>query len=171
MSSPRGPSARGEGTSGKRGPGNLKGSCNRKTLAALVAAIAPTATAATGAALALGGEDASEKRGSGRPKGSGKKVALAEAAAPSSPRCRGRPPGSKNKRTLAALGAAVSGPRKPPVAASPSAGPSRPQLALPARQPPAYTSAKGWSTFIVPMLAGAKDCLRLPSRFMEMMED
>jgi hypothetical protein len=38
------------------------------------------------------------------------------------------------------------------------------------RQPPAYTSVEGWSTFIVLMLAGAKDCLCLPSRFMEMME-
>jgi hypothetical protein len=41
---------------------------------------------------------------------------------------------------------------------------------LPALQPPAYTSAEGWSTFIVPVLAGAKDLLRLPSQFVEMME-
>jgi hypothetical protein len=41
---------------------------------------------------------------------------------------------------------------------------------LPALQPPAYTSAEGWSTFIVLMLAGAKDLLRLPSQFMESME-
>jgi hypothetical protein len=41
---------------------------------------------------------------------------------------------------------------------------------LPALQPLAYTSAEGWSTFIVPMLAGAKDLLRLPTQFMEMME-
>jgi hypothetical protein len=40
----------------------------------------------------------------------------------------------------------------------------------PVLQPPAYTTAEGWSTFIVPGLAGAKDCLRLPSRFMEVME-
>jgi hypothetical protein len=41
---------------------------------------------------------------------------------------------------------------------------------LPALQPPAYTSAEGWSTFIVPVLAGAKDRLRHPSQFVEMME-
>jgi hypothetical protein len=41
---------------------------------------------------------------------------------------------------------------------------------LPALQPPAYTSAEGWSTFIVPMLTGAKDLLHLPSQFMESME-
>jgi hypothetical protein len=41
---------------------------------------------------------------------------------------------------------------------------------LPAFQPPAYTSAKGWSTFIVPVLIGAKERLRLPSQFVEMME-
>jgi hypothetical protein len=41
---------------------------------------------------------------------------------------------------------------------------------LPALQPPAYTSAEGWSTFIVPVLAGAKDSLRLRSQFMETME-
>jgi hypothetical protein len=41
---------------------------------------------------------------------------------------------------------------------------------LPALQPPAYTLAEGWSTFIVPVLAGAKDLLRLPSQFMETME-
>jgi hypothetical protein len=34
----------------------------------------------------------------------------------------------------------------------------------------AYTSAEGWSTFIVPVLAGAKDRLRLPSQFVEAME-
>jgi hypothetical protein len=41
---------------------------------------------------------------------------------------------------------------------------------LPARQPPAYTSAEGWYTFIVLVLAGARDRLRLPSQFMEAME-
>jgi hypothetical protein len=50
------------------------------------------------------------------------------------------------------------------------AGPSRLQPTLPALQPPAYTSAKGWSTFIIPVLAGAMDRLRLPSRFVEAME-
>jgi hypothetical protein len=37
-------------------------------------------------------------------------------------------------------------------------------------QPPAYTSAEGWSTFIVLILAGAKDLLRLPSQFVESKE-
>jgi hypothetical protein len=41
---------------------------------------------------------------------------------------------------------------------------------LPALQPPAYTSAEGWSTFIVPMLVRAKDLLRLLSQFVESME-
>jgi hypothetical protein len=41
---------------------------------------------------------------------------------------------------------------------------------LPVLQPPAYTSAKGWCTFIVPVLAGARDRLRLPSQFMDAME-
>jgi hypothetical protein len=40
----------------------------------------------------------------------------------------------------------------------------------PALQPPAYISAEGWSTFIVLILAGAKDLLRLPSQFVESME-
>jgi hypothetical protein len=42
---------------------------------------------------------------------------------------------------------------------------------LSALEPPAYTLAEGWSTFIVPVLTGAKDRLCLPSHFMEMMED
>jgi hypothetical protein len=41
---------------------------------------------------------------------------------------------------------------------------------LPVLQPPAYASAEGWSTFIVPVLAGAEDRLRLPSQFVEAME-
>jgi hypothetical protein len=41
---------------------------------------------------------------------------------------------------------------------------------IPALQPPAYTLAKGWSTFIVPILSEAKDLLCLPSKFMESME-
>jgi hypothetical protein len=40
---------------------------------------------------------------------------------------------------------------------------------LPVLQPPAYTSVEGWSTFIVPVLAGAKDRLCLSSRFVEAM--
>jgi hypothetical protein len=41
---------------------------------------------------------------------------------------------------------------------------------LPVLQPPAYTSVEGWSTFIVPVLAGAKDLLCLPSQFVETIE-
>jgi hypothetical protein len=41
---------------------------------------------------------------------------------------------------------------------------------LPALQPPVYTSAEEWSSFIAPVLAGAKDHLRLPSQFVEAME-
>jgi hypothetical protein len=41
---------------------------------------------------------------------------------------------------------------------------------LPVLQPPAYALAEGWSTFIVPVLTGAEDRLRLPSQFMEAME-
>jgi hypothetical protein len=149
-----------------------KGSRNQKTLAALAAVVtaAPTAAAAIEVALALGGEGAPRKWGPGRPKGSGKTVAPAAAATPPLSRRRGRPPGSKNKKTLAALGATASGSMRPRVAASPPAGPSRLQPVLPALQPSAYTLAEGWSTFIVPVLTGAKDHLRLPSQFVETME-
>jgi hypothetical protein len=41
---------------------------------------------------------------------------------------------------------------------------------LPALQPPAYASAEGWTTFIVPVLARDEDRLRLPSQFVEAME-
>jgi hypothetical protein len=145
--------------------GRPKGSRNQKTLAALAAAAAttPVAAAAIGAAAALGGEGTPRKRGPGRLKGSGKKAAPAATAAPSSSRRRGRPLGSKNKKTLATLGATASGSAGPRAVASPPAGPSRLQPVLPALQPSAYTSAEGWSTFIVPVLAGAKDRLRLPS--------
>jgi hypothetical protein len=34
---------------------------------------------------------------------------------------------------------------------------------LPALQPPTYASAEGWTTFIVLVLAGYEDHLRLPS--------
>jgi hypothetical protein len=36
--------------------------------------------------------------------------------------------------------------------------------------PPAYASAEGWSTFIILVLTGAEDHLRLPSLFVEAME-
>jgi hypothetical protein len=41
---------------------------------------------------------------------------------------------------------------------------------LPALQLPAYASTEGWTTFIVPVLAGCKDRLRLRSQFVEAME-
>jgi hypothetical protein len=118
----------------------------------------------------VGGEGVPEKQKPGRLKGSGKKAVAAAAVAPSSAPCRGRPPGSKNKKTLAALAAAASGSVGPNAAASSLAGPSQLQPMLPALQPPAYALAEGWSTFIVPLLAGAEDRVRLPSQFMEVME-
>jgi hypothetical protein len=95
---------------------------------------------------------------------------MAMTAIPSSSSRRGQPPGSKNKKTLAALAAAASGSIGPSAAASSLAGQSRFQPMLQALQPPAYASAEGWSTFIVPVLAGAEDHLRLPSQFVETME-
>jgi hypothetical protein len=188
MSSLGGSTVGGEGVPEKRGPGRPKGSgkkteapemappasrkCghpkgsrNQKTLVALAAAatVAPTSTAVAGAALALGGEGIPKKRGPGRLRGSRRKTTPTAVAAPSPPRRRGWPPGSKNKRTLAALGAAASSSTRPRVATSPPAGPSRLRPEKPALQPPAYISAEGWSTCIVPILAGAKDLLRLPS--------
>jgi hypothetical protein len=43
-------------------------------------------------------------------------------------------------------------------------------LEKPALQLLAYISAKGWSTCIIPVLAGARDLLRLPSQFTGSME-
>jgi hypothetical protein len=192
MSSLGGPGAGGEGAPEKRGTGRPKGSGkkiisptatpsmsrkrgrplgsrNQKTLTALAAAAAaaPAAAASIGVAPAIGGEGVPRKRGPGRPKGSGKKAVTVATVAPS-PACRrGRLPGSKNNKTLAALAATASGSVGPSAAASSPAGPSRLQPTLPALQLPAYTSAEGWSTFIVPVLAGAKDRLRLPSQFVE----
>jgi hypothetical protein len=152
--------------------GRLKGSHNKKTLEALAAAaiIAPSASAVTWAARTSGDAGIPEKRGPDRPKGSGRKTAPAAAAAPSSPRRRGRPPGSKNKKTLAALRATASTSARPRAAASPLVGPSRPWLEKPALQPPAYISAEGWSTCIIPVLAGARDLLRLLYQFADSME-
>jgi hypothetical protein len=135
-----------------------------------MAAVAPITVASIGAAPAIGSEGIPRKRGSGRLKGSGKKAATVATVAPSPARRCGLPPGSKNKKTLAALAAIASGSVGPSAAASSLAGLSRLELTLPALQPSAYTSAEGWSTFIVPVLAGAKDRLRLPSQFMEAME-
>jgi hypothetical protein len=95
---------------------------------------------------------------------------VAAATAPLSARRHGRPLGSKNKKTLAAHAAAASGSAGPSTAASSLAGPSRLQSTLPMLQPPAYVLAKGWSTFIVQVFAGAEDHLRQPSQFVEAME-
>jgi hypothetical protein len=184
MSSLGGSAVGGEGILEKRGPGRPKGSGkkieapeltppasrkrgrpkgsrNQKTLAALAVAAAPITTATAGAAPALCGEGVPKKRAPGCTRGSGRKTAPTAAAAPSLPRRRGRPPGSKNTRTLAPLGAAASNSTSPRAATSPPAGPSRLRPEKPALQPPAYILAEGWSTCIVPILAGAKDLLRL----------
>jgi hypothetical protein len=42
-------------------------------------------------------------------------------------------------------------------------------MLLLAHHPPAYASAEGWTTFLVPVLAGYEDHLRMPSQFMEAM--
>jgi hypothetical protein len=149
-----------------------KGSHNKKTLEALAAAaaIAPPTSVVTRATRAPGDADVLEKRGPGRPKGSGRKTARAAVATPLSRRHRGWPPGSKNKKTLAALGSTASTSARPRAAASPPVGPSRPWSKKPALQPPAYILAEGWSTCIIPVLAGARDLLRLPSQFIDSME-
>jgi hypothetical protein len=152
--------------------GHPKGSHNKKNLEALVAtaAIAPSTSAATRTARVPSDVGVPEKRGPSRPKGSGRKTAPAAAAAPSLPRRRGRPPGSKNKKTLAALGAAASNSARSRTTALPPDGPSRLWSEKPALQPPAYISAEAWSTCIIPMLAEARDLLRLPSQFADSME-
>jgi hypothetical protein len=152
--------------------GRPKGSRNKKTLEALaaVAAVAPSTSVATRATRAPGDVGIPEKWGPGHPKGSGRKATPAAVATPSSLHRRGRPLGSKNKKTLAALGATASTSARSRAAASPPEGPSRPQSEKPALQPPAYISAEGWSTCIIPVLAEARDLLRLPSQFTDSME-
>jgi hypothetical protein len=56
---------------------------------------------------AIGGEGVPEKRGPGRPKGSGKKTEAPEMS-PHASRKHGRPKGSRNQKTLAALAAAAA---------------------------------------------------------------
>jgi high mobility group AT-hook protein 2 len=137
MSSPSCSAAEGEGSGKKteapemappasRKRGRPKGSRNKKSLAALAAA-ATTAialAAATGVALAPSGEGVQSRWGPGRSRKGGRKDAPTVAAASSPPRHRGRPLGSKNKKTLAALGAAASGSARPHVATSSPGGPS-----------------------------------------------
>jgi hypothetical protein len=152
--------------------GRPKGSHNKKTLEALAAAtaVAPSTFVATRATRAPGDAGVPEKRGPGRLKGSGKKTAPATPATPSLPCRHGHPPGSKNKKTLAALGAATSTFAKSRAVASPPDGPLRLWSEKPALQPPAYILAEGWWTCLIPMLAGAQDLLRLPSKFTDSME-
>jgi hypothetical protein len=152
--------------------GRPKGSHNKRTLEALTAKATTAASTsvvpqATGAPSNAG---VSEKRRPGRPKASGKKTASAAAAAPSSSHRRGRPPGSKNKKAPAVFKVAAT-PARPRMMTPPPLGPSRPWLEKLALQPPAYISAQGWSTCIIPVLAGARDILRLPTQFMSSMED
>jgi hypothetical protein len=146
--------------------GRPKGSRNKSTLEALAAkaSAAASTSVAPPAAGASGDAGAPEKRGPGRPKGSGKKTAAAATTAPSSSCRRGRPLGSKNKKAPAVFRVAAT-PAGPRAVAPPQLGPSRPWLEKPALQPPTYISAQGWSTCIVPALAGSRDRLRLPSRF------
>jgi hypothetical protein len=152
--------------------GRSKGSHNKSTLEALAAkaTAAASSSIAPQVAGASGDVDVPEKRKPGHPKGSGKKTASAAASAPSSPRRRGRPPGSKNKKAPAVfrVDATSVGPH---VTVPPPLGPSRPWLEKPALQPPEYISAQGWSTCIIPVLAGARDRLRLPTPFTSSMED
>jgi hypothetical protein len=104
------------------------------------------------------------RRGQGRSRGSNKKVGtmVAVASPPSAPR-HGRPLGSKNKKTLAAL-AVAAGATGSAVATVASVGPSQFRLVLPpAQQPPAYTSVSWYTTFIVLVLARCGDRLCLPS--------
>jgi hypothetical protein len=54
--------------------------------------------------------------------------------------------------------------------APPQLGLSWPWLEKPVLQPPTYILAQGWSTYIVPVLAGSRNLLRLPSRFTDSME-
>jgi hypothetical protein len=64
----------------------------------------PTMSSLGSGSLGVGGEGASERRGPGCPKGSGTKPA-SPAAVPLTSRKRGRPKGSRNQKTLAALAA------------------------------------------------------------------
>jgi hypothetical protein len=152
--------------------GHPKGSRNKSTLEALAVKAAAAASTsvppqATGAPSDAG---VPEKWRPGRPKGSGKKTASADAAAPSSSRRHGRPLGSKNKKAPAVFKVAAT-PARPRAATPPLLDPSRPWLEKLALQPPAYISAQGWSTCIIPVLAGAQDLLRLPTQFTSSMED
>jgi hypothetical protein len=87
-------------------------------------------------------------------------------ASPSAPCPRGRPPGSRNKKTLAAIMAATAAAGGLAAATATAAGPSRHP---PARQSPTYTSVNGYVTFLVLVLAWSEDRLCLPFKFVEAM--
>jgi hypothetical protein len=95
---------------------------------------------------------------------------------PSVPCKRGRPLGSRNKKTMAALAAAAAADYAKAVAAAAggssgvAAGLARRPRLPPKKQPPAYASVNGYITFVVPILAGSKERLPLPFKFVEAME-
>jgi hypothetical protein len=62
--------------------------------------------------------EASRRHGPRRPRGSVKKIGTAAAAMPPSAPRRGRPPGSRNKKTVATLAAATAGTTGPATAAA-----------------------------------------------------
>jgi hypothetical protein len=106
-----------------------------------------------------------EKRKRGRPLGSGKKAKEEVVAMPLVVQRRVCPPGSKNKKTLAATTA-------PAVAVSSFVavavlGPSMLALAL---QPPAYSPMEGYMSFLILVLAGGAGRIRMHSKFMETVE-
>jgi hypothetical protein len=112
-----------------------------------------------------GAAEAPKKRGRGRLPRSGKKARAEAVATPCVPRRWGRPLGSKNKKKLAAAAPATAAAQSAVAAAI--AGPSRPPLVL---QPWAYSSVKGYVTFLVLMLSEGGVLLRLPAKFVEAME-
>jgi hypothetical protein len=95
--------------------GRPKGSRNKSTLEALAAKATAAASSSVAPQAAGASDDAGipKKRRPGRPKGSEKKTTSAAAAAPSPPRRRGRPLGSKNKKAPAVfrVAATPAGPR------------------------------------------------------------
>jgi hypothetical protein len=91
---------------------------------------------------------------------------------------RGRPLGSRNKKTLAALAAAaatVSAEAAPTAAAATDnsfgvvAGVARKSRRSPEKQWPAYTLVNGYTTFLAALQAGCKVRLPLPFRFVDTM--
>jgi hypothetical protein len=112
-----------------------------------------------------GGARAPKKPGRGLPPGSGKKARAEAVATPYVPHRRGCPSGSKNKKKLAAAATVTTA--GPSAAFAATIGPS---WLPPALQLPVYSSVEGYVTFLVLVLAGGRDHLCLPSKFMEAME-